>query len=31
MSPGQVAAFTVERGTSRLELRVRLSQRSETH
>jgi S1-C subfamily serine protease len=30
MSPDQVARFTVERGSSRLELRVHLSQRSET-
>jgi S1-C subfamily serine protease len=30
MSPGQVARFTVERGKSRLQLRVRLAQRSET-
>jgi S1-C subfamily serine protease len=31
MSPGQVAHFTVERGGSRLDLPVRLSERSETH
>jgi S1-C subfamily serine protease len=31
MSPGQVAVFTVERGRSRVELRVRLSQRPEAH
>jgi S1-C subfamily serine protease len=30
MSPGQVAHFTVERGGSRLDLPVRLSERSET-
>jgi S1-C subfamily serine protease len=29
MSPGQVAHFTVERGSSRLDLPVRLSERSE--
>jgi 2-alkenal reductase len=30
MSPGQVARFTVQRGSSRLELSIRLGQRSET-
>ena len=31
MSPGQVARFAVERGRSRLELPLRLSERSEPH
>jgi 2-alkenal reductase len=31
LDPGQIVPFTVERGSSRLELRVRLSERSESH
>ncbi|HSB39426.1 MAG TPA: trypsin-like peptidase domain-containing protein [Gaiellaceae bacterium] len=31
MSPGQIARFAIERGHARLELPVRLSERSETH
>ena len=31
LSPGQIARFAVERGHSRLDLPLRLGERSETH